>query len=244
MNSVDIINTADYAEGINFAGKTAVIIDILRASTTIITLLEKGIKAVKPVGTLEEAYRYKEKNTNVLLIGERKGIKPEKFDYGNSPYLLAKETFNKKHAVITTTNGTRALFNTLSAEYIFIGALRNIKALTACILSLNRPAVIVCAGTDSHFSIEDFYAAGILVKSLIQNSPENNRPELTDISNLSLFTAEIEKDRLLNGKTCKHYRHLTEIGFKKDIEYALSINKSDIVPYYNKEKGTLNIYDN
>ncbi len=153
MNSVDIITTAYYAEGVNFAGKTAVIIDILRASTTIITLLENGIKTVKPVGTLEEAYGYKEKNTNSLLIGERKGMKPEKFDYGNSPYLLAKEIFNKKHAVITTTNGTRALLNTLSADYIFIGALRNIRALSACILRVNKPAVIVCAGTPAQIRI-------------------------------------------------------------------------------------------
>lgn len=242
MKYIDIFSTADTVKDLDLNGKIAVIIDIFRASTTITTLLENGIKYIVPVLTVEAAYEYRKHNKNILLMGERNGIKPSGFDYGNSPYDLSGKNFTGSAAVITTTNGTKAIHNALSADIIFIGSLRNMYTLADIISALNRSVAVICSGTNSNFSMEDFYAAGILVEYLINNSSKPNFT-LTDIAWLSLFTAGLDINTVINEKTCRHYKYLTELGYIKDIEYSIKFNTSHTIPYFDKSNRIIKTYN-
>src|SRR5271165_5968987 len=144
---------------------TAVVFDVLRATSSIITGLDSGVDSIIPVRTLEEARTLKEKNPSLLLAGERGGLPPKGFDFGNSP----EEFQNSKGrtVVLTTTNGTAAIESVKSAQSVLIGALLNIDAL-ANYLFTHRPTnlLLVCAGTGEEFSLEDAIAAGALVARL------------------------------------------------------------------------------
>ncbi|HKM59129.1 MAG TPA: 2-phosphosulfolactate phosphatase [Chthoniobacterales bacterium] len=144
---------------------TAVVFDVLRATSSIITGLDSGVDSIIPVRTLEEARTLKEKNPSLLLAGERGGLPPKGFDFGNSP----EEFQNSKGrtVVLTTTNGTAAIESVKSAQSVLIGALLNIDAL-ANYLFTHRPTnlLLVCSGTGEEFSLEDAIAAGALVARL------------------------------------------------------------------------------
>jgi len=241
MKFIDTYITADSLKGVNLNGTIAVVIDIFRASTTITTLLKNRIQYIIPVLAVENAYTYRKQDKNILLMGERKGIKPKGFDYGNSPYNLSKINFEGSVAVLTTTNGTKALYNAMSADSIFIASLRNIKSLARVISEKDKSVVIVCSGTNSNFSIEDFYAAGILVKYLFKYSGKNSF-SLTDIAYLSFFIAKTDMNTVINERTCRHYKFLKELGYIKDIEYSLKLGVSNIIPYFDKENKRIILY--
>jgi len=144
---------------------TAVVFDVLRATSSIITGLASGVEAIFPVRTVEEARERKVKDPDLLLAGERGGLPPEGFDLGNSP-----EEFEKakgRRVVMTTTNGTAAIESVRTASKVLIGALLNIDAL-ANYLFTHPPGrlLLVCAGTGEEFSLEDAVAAGALVARL------------------------------------------------------------------------------
>jgi 2-phosphosulfolactate phosphatase len=144
---------------------TAVVFDVLRATSSIVTGLASGVEAIFPVGTVEEARQRKLKEPDLLLAGERGGLPPEGFDLGNSPEEFAK--LNGRRVVMTTTNGTAAIESVQTASKVLIGALLNIDAL-ADYLFTHPPKnlLLVCAGTGEEFSLEDAVAAGALVARL------------------------------------------------------------------------------
>jgi len=153
------------------AGRGAVVIDILRATTTIVTALANGAKAVVPAATSEEAVRLTsnlEKN-GYLLAGERRSLKIEGFQLGNSPLEMQPEVVRGKTIFLATTNGTPALVAAQGADPVLVGAAVNFKAVVerARQVFLERQELaIICAGRERQFSLEDAYTAGRIVKAL------------------------------------------------------------------------------
>ena len=149
------------------AGATAVVMDVLRASTTIITALEAGAREVIPCLEIEEAQAAAAEFLpgEVLLGGERHGRRIEGFDLGNSPAGYTPDVVAGKTLIFTTTNGTRALGRCRLAQRVLVGAFVNATAVVDELLGVDR-IFLMCAGTEGQLSRDDFLMAGFLVDRL------------------------------------------------------------------------------
>ena len=157
----------------DLSGHTAVVFDVFRATSTELTALANGAESIVPVGTVEEALAMRKKDASVLLGGERNSFKPDGFDFGNSPLEYTEQQVRGRKIVHTTTNGTLALASCSQAKSIYLGALLNLSALASELACLKPAALLlICAGTHSHFALEDGIAAGALAAKLLPKSPK------------------------------------------------------------------------
>jgi 2-phosphosulfolactate phosphatase len=156
--------------GRDWGGTACVVFDILRATSTFVTALQNGAQQIIPVGEIPEAIAWRERQPDVLLAGERDGVKIRAaqsggvdFDFGNSPREFRPEKVRGKTIVSTTTNGTRALRACAGAKVVLAGAFLNLAA-TAKFLNQSPPEelLLVCAGTGAGVALEDVLAAGAL----------------------------------------------------------------------------------
>jgi 2-phosphosulfolactate phosphatase len=153
---------------------TCVVFDVLRATSSMLTALDHGAEEIIPVSEIAEALAIKERRPDVLLAGERQGLRIGKeltgsvdFDFGNSPRDFTPEKVTGKTIAWTTTNGTRALRACIRGEMVLLGGLVNLQSV-ADILSQLRPPhlLLVCAGTFEEAAFEDLFAAGALIDSV------------------------------------------------------------------------------
>ncbi len=233
-------------EELYFAGKTTVVIDVLRAATTIVTAIANGAKEVIPVNTIGFAMKVSGNafSGKTLLGGERNAKKIEGFPLGNSPLEYSEEIVKDKSIVLFTTNGTKAIVRAKYSENLFICSFQNIDAIAKELVELNTDVEIVCAGSHGMFSLEDSVCAGCLI-----NRIENYSNEIiySDASNCSLMLYDKFKNDLLGMlKESEHGKLLIENGFEKDLEFASRLDVHHIVPAYssgvikNKEKISKN----
>lgn len=151
-----------------------VVFDILRATSTMITALSNGAEAIIPVADIPEALALRRKNPNVLLAGERDGLRIRgelsggvEFDLGNSPREFTAEKVQGRTLVMTTTNGTRALRACAQARTVLIGSFLNLRATTNWLRERNPPhLILVCSGTCEEPALEDILAAGSLCEKI------------------------------------------------------------------------------
>src|SRR3989442_4810711 len=152
-------------------GRGVVVIDVLRATTTIVAAVANGAKAVVPAASSEEAVRLTANlaKDGFVLAGERKSLKIEGFGLGNSPREMTPEAVGGKTIVLATTNGTPALVAAQGGDPVLVGAAVNFKALVARarqVFAQRGELIIVCAGRDKQFALEDAYTAGLLIKAV------------------------------------------------------------------------------
>ena len=142
IKHLQLIEGAKQAEGLT------VIIDVFRAFSLECYLYDMGVKEIRPIGSIEDAFALSEKIPNSILVGERKGKKCEGFDYGNSPSAVYREHVGGKTVIHTTSAGTQGIVNAQNAEEIITGSLVNAKAIVSYIKSKNPETVsIVSMGT-------------------------------------------------------------------------------------------------
>lgn len=154
-----------------------VVFDILRATTSMITALTNGAEAIIPVAEISEAIALRQKNPNVLLAGEREGLRIRAgqtgsidFDLGNSPREFTAEKVSGKTIVMTTTNGTRALRACAEARMILVSSFLNLRATTNWILERKpQHLILVCSGTHEEPALEDTLAVGALCEKIWSN---------------------------------------------------------------------------
>lgn len=158
----------------NLSTTTCVVFDVLRATSSMLTALNNGAGEIIPVVEIAEALTVKQQRPEVLLAGERHGLRitheltgSVDFDFGNSPRDFTTEKVRGKSIAWTTTNGTRALRACAKTEMILLGALVNLRSVTD-VLDQLRPKnlVLVCAGTFEDAAFEDQFAAGALIDCL------------------------------------------------------------------------------
>ncbi|WP_128895619.1 2-phosphosulfolactate phosphatase [Longirhabdus pacifica] len=162
---VEVIPTITEAKSDQFHNKTAIVIDVLHTTSTITTALEHQCSEIIPVETVSQALKL-QKHKTTLLCGERYGKKVTHFDLGNSPLEYEEDVVKNKKIVITTTNGTRAIQKSLKATHILAGSFLNGRACAQAAKQLKRDIIMVCAGTQDEFSIEDGLCAGFLISEL------------------------------------------------------------------------------
>ena len=163
---VDLAFTPYELEKKELEGKSVVVIDALRATSTMIVAFENGCSAFIPVATVEEARDLVAQNPEFLLAGERRALSLEGFHLGNSPRDYRPNKVKGKVVVMTTTNGTRALVASQRGAQIFIGSFLNLNALNQRLLDTGRDVLIACAGEKDLFCLEDTVCGGAIVERL------------------------------------------------------------------------------
>ena len=221
----------------------AVVIDVLRATTTIATALNAGAEAVQAFSDIDllmeqSAQWLPEKR---LRAGERGGEKVEGFDLGNSPLNCTTDVVNQKRLFLTTTNGTRALQRVEHADIVITAAQINRQAVVNYLLE-KRPEIVwlVGSGWQGTYSVEDTACAGAIVDSILQQTGIS-LPGITGndevIGALSLYHQW--QDNLLEiFRQCSHGQRLLNLDCDADIEYCSRTDIMDIVPIQ-KEPGVL-----
>lgn len=221
------INTDELA----YTGKTTVVIDVLRASTTIIQALQNGAREVIPVASVEFAVKVSGGmfGGQTLLGGERNTKKLEGFALGNSPLEYTQEVVNGKNIILYTTNGSKAVVKAKFSENLFISAFTNLSAVANHLAKINSDFEILCAGRGNNFSMEDVVCAGKLI-SEIQKIKEDL--ELTDSARASVALSKaFGKSILTMMKETEHGKILIENNFLEDIKFCSRINTSETIPY-------------
>ncbi|NQU37984.1 MAG: 2-phosphosulfolactate phosphatase [Actinobacteria bacterium] len=230
------------------AGRTVVVIDVLRASTTIAYALEAGAEVVLPCEEIQEAQRIADglPPGEVVLGGERGGLPIEGFDLGNSPSEYTPEVVAGKSVVFTTTNGTRAMRHCRQAARVLIGSFGNATAVYDQLLTQDE-IHIVCAGTRGQYSRDDILMAGLLVERLERNGAgryEMNVQAVTAKENWTssfavpfVIGAEPMDPEVLAAELRRSEagRTLTAIGQERDILIASLVDCFSQVPVLNTE---------
>ena len=167
--SLNVYALPEYATFEELAGGVAVMIDVLRASTTLVHALESGASEIIPCRDVDEARRRhaEDRRSGALLAGERNAVPPEGFDLGNSPEDFTPESVKGRRIIFTTTNGTKALGVCTAARRVFIGAFVNAAALVEAVADFEQ-VHLVCAGTVGQITREDVLAAGLFVDRLVR----------------------------------------------------------------------------
>ena len=225
---VDIIFTADEVSQEKTEGKICVVIDVLRATSVMITALHNGAEKIFPFKDIKTIQERCENLKNIIKCGERNALKIDGFDLGNSPLEFTKEKVFGKDIYMSTTNGTKAVENSLSAEKIIICSFLNIKSVSEKLLEYKKDVVIVCAGTNGKFSLDDTLCAGLIIKEM----QKHTEIQMNDVLLAAVRISESHEDikDILKGST--HYERLLSLGFEKDMEHIFSLNKYSIVPEY------------
>jgi phosphosulfolactate phosphohydrolase-like enzyme len=148
-----------------------VVIDAIRATTTIVAALAAGCREVIPYRTAEEvlAEAARRPAGTVVTAGERGGRRLEGLDLNNSPSVMTAEAVGGRTLLLTTTNGTQAILDALGAETVLVAALANRRAVARHAAGLARPVLVVTAGTEGAVSCEDVLVAGAVVEALVEN---------------------------------------------------------------------------
>ncbi|MDK2820614.1 MAG: 2-phosphosulfolactate phosphatase [Clostridia bacterium] len=213
--------------------KTIIVVDVLRATTTITMALAEGCLEVIPVLTPEEAIamRTRLEDKRVLLGGERNSVKIPGFDLGNSPLECIKQKIKGKRLIMTTTNGTQAIRRASNGKEIFLGAIVNAQAVAKRAAATSRDIGIICAGTRELFSIDDFFTAGLIVNYLLDNGE-------FDLRDGALAAMEYYRFKNISPvevfRSCYHGKTLIEKGMEEDLIYCAKENLVNVVPVYDK----------
>lgn len=217
----------------------AVVLDVLRASTTMIHALGAGAMAVIPCEEVEAARQLAAKFAvgRAVLGGERGGSRIAGFDLDNSPAAYSSDRVGGKTVVFTTTNGTRALARASMARRVLVGGFVNLNATVDLLLRESGDVHIVCAGTDGSVTLEDCLCAGAMVAGVCHGTDGRVRPDDAAQMTAALFEqCGRQRSRLRDAmRTSRGGANLLELGFAADIEAALQWDQFDIVPELSRE---------
>jgi 2-phosphosulfolactate phosphatase len=231
--------------GSRLAGSVAVVIDVLRSSTTIVHALAAGCKAVRPCLEVEEARQLagQMRAGRVILGGERDGQPLPGFDLGNSPGEYTPKVCKGCTLVLTTSNGSRALLKAAEAERVLVAGFVNYSAVCEQLRLDERPVHIICSGTEEEISLEDTILAGAIVDFLC----ETVEVTLNDSARLAWDSYE-NHGRLLEGalEVSKGGAKLRGLRYDEDIKAAIRIDQFNLVPELRRdplriEVGTVGI---
>ena len=212
-------------------GNHVVIIDVLRASSTIVHACQNGIERIIPVCQVEDATKLAPtlEKKRTLLGGEREGRMIEGFDLGNSPLEYASKVVKGKTLIFSTTNGTVAISQSAAAKTIVIGCFLNLSAVITYLLSLRpKKVAFLCAGNQGQLALEDFVCGGLMVQKLTQGY--RGKLVLNDgaVSAKALADTMTDIGEVVRNST--HGRRLAELGFENDLEFCSRIDKYGTVP--------------
>jgi 2-phosphosulfolactate phosphatase len=213
-----------------------IVIDVLRATSTLVTLASRGVAEVVVVPEIEQAFdlRRAAADQPPLLCGEVGGLPPEGFDYGNSPVEFAELDLRARRAILFTSNGTKALVQTAAAAAIFAGALLNrstvAEAALRAAIAGGHDLMLVCSGTDlgTSYCLEDAFCAGALAEAIVALAPG---VQLGDGAETTLrLCRSFGGDARIAFETAEHGRTLARIGLAADLDFCAQTDRYAIAP--------------
>ena len=231
MNSLETLFIPEEIKNTELADKLVIVIDVLRASSTIVTALANGcngfIPILSPEQVREKAQQFEKEG--ILLGGEREGKKIEGFDLGNSPREYKKKVVKDKTIIFSTTNGVKTLEMAKDARKIIIGSFLNLQAVCNYCTNYQGDILIICAGREGRFSLEDTACAGMIIHSLKDVFPS------TFQESDACLTAWVLYKKFGNNiweilRKSQHGRYLESIGLSEDLKFCSQLDFYHIVP--------------
>jgi 2-phosphosulfolactate phosphatase len=222
-------------------GRVVAMIDVLRASTTIAVALANGARTIIPLESSEEvATRAKQfERGSMLLAGERRMLRMDGFDLGNSPREHTREQVEGKTVLLTTTNGTHALLSVQGARDVVVASYVNLTAVCAMLRAALRggaDVTIVCAGQDRQFALEDAACAGRYVSQIVK------RLHSVELNDAALAASLIDRrygDNLTRlFDTAAHGRALAAAGFEEDLAACAAVDSYPVIPIFQDRQIT------
>ena len=233
MNKLETLFIPEEIKNTELAGKLVVIIDVLRASSTIVTALANGCRGFIPILSPDKAKKKAQEfeKERVLLGGEREGIKIEGFDLGNSPREYKKEVAKGKTIIFSTTNGVKTLEMVKGAHRIIIGSFLNLQAVCDYCTNYKGDISIICAGRKGKFSLEDTACAGMMINSLKDVFPGDHQ-EIDANLTAQLLYVKFGNNILEILRKSQHGRYLESIGLGEDLKFCSQMDLFHIVPIF------------
>jgi 2-phosphosulfolactate phosphatase len=222
------------------AERTAVVIDVLRATSAIVEAMAAGARAIFPVATVEEALRLA--NTlgrdEVLLCGERKCLPIEGFDLGNSPAEFTPEKVGGRTLIMTTTNGTLAMAAVGGGARVIVGSFLNLSAIVDELARSGAEPAFVCAGREKHFGLDDAVLAGWIARRLMEARPEVEWV-LNDGAHAAVALGRAYPDPAALLPTTAAGQAIAAAGLGEDVAFCAQVDLHDGVPVLHDRQVTL-----
>jgi 2-phosphosulfolactate phosphatase len=212
-------------------GQVAVVVDVLRATTSLLTVLERGCAEVLIAATVGAARLCRREHPDMLLAGEQRGRAPAGFDFGNSPTAFARAELLGRRMVFCTTNGTRAVRLAQEAPTVLLGCLRNCSAVARSGLAAagEEGLCVICAGSDGRFSLDDAYTAGAIVDAL-EIEAAGDHFVLTDAAVAAQALHRSTADAAALFRRTRAGMNVMAIGLSEDLDYCAQRDRSVLVP--------------
>ncbi len=237
--NVEVFLTAASATDDELKGKSVIVVDVLRACSTIVTALNHGARAVIPVADMAEASKvagYMDPTTG-LMGGERGGVKIDGYLLGNSPQDYTADVVRGKSVVLNTTNGTRAFAQARRAVQVAAGCFLNVSKTIEFAWRAETDVVIVCAGSDDRVSLEDLLCAGLILHQLWGGNEPAKRSDAAHIA-YTQYTHD-RHDLASAIARSNHARRLVELGFAADVDYCAQVDALPLLPIYRDSRLVL-----
>ncbi|WP_133271929.1 2-phosphosulfolactate phosphatase [Hymenobacter radiodurans] len=233
MPTLDVCFSPELLSLYNLRGKVAVVVDILRATSSMVTALAAGVTHIIPVAELAECREFAPQG--YLTAAERDGVQADGVDLGNSPfgYLDGKVSVGERAVAITTTNGTRAIHLSLSADAVVLGAFLNLEAVAQFLRQQNKDVVVVCAGWKGMFNLEDTLYGGALAERLADDFDTSSSDATLAAQHLWQLAKPDLAGYLLQSS---HVRRLNSLEVNQDMEFCIRLDKYNIVPIWQEDR--------
>jgi len=224
MKTIDVCLSPELIHLYDVSDKAVVVVDILRATSCMVTAFAHGVECIVPFASEKECEQMKLKG--YVISGERNGQKIPGFDKGNSPFEYMDEHISGLKIAFTTTNGTQAIEKSKGAKKILIGSFLNLTAISKYLLMSDDNILIVCAGWKGKINLEDSLFAGALVDNLRKHiEPDCDAPIVAQ----ELYL-RAKDDMLKFLSTSSHVKRLNRLNIHKDIEFCLTPDKYSVIP--------------
>lgn len=210
-------------------------VDVIRASTTLVTLVERGASVIYIAQSVEAARSSAAARDGAVMAGEQDGLAPPGFDYGNSPVEAARAEVSGRPVVFVTTNGTAAIRAVQALGPVLVGALRNATAAATDAVASSQDRgcdlTIVCAGREGAFGIDDAYCAGALVERILRHGIF----EPTDGAEGALRLYRTDPDARAVFRRAAAGQNVIRLGLQYDVDYCAETDVSTVVPRLGRE---------
>lgn len=238
---IEVFLTTSIVTEEDVKGRTVVVIDVLRACSTIATALNNGARSIVPVADMAQAGKIASNldQQSYLLGGERGGEKIEGYHLGNSPLEYTKSTVKGRTIIFNTTNGTVAIAQARSADHLLIGSFLNAGRVVDFIRDVGNDLTIVCAGWRNRVSLEDTLCAGLMLYRLWDGVEPDS---VSDTAHIAFTQYVHDRESIATAiSRCNHAQWLGDQGHKEDVEYCMQVDALPVLPYY--EDSRLVLYD-
>ncbi|MEP7129289.1 MAG: 2-phosphosulfolactate phosphatase [Chitinophagales bacterium] len=233
MKSIDVCLSPELMHLYDVKDRTVVVVDILRATSCMVTAFAHGVESITPFSDLSSCQAMKSKG--YITSGERDGKKVDGFDRGNSPFEYMGADVKDKKIAFTTTNGTQAIEKALGAKKIVIGSFLNLSSVVKYLLFGENSVLVVCAGWKGKVNLEDTLFAGAIMEKLRNHiEPDCDAP----LAAQHLYN--LAKDDMMKFlSNSSHVKRLNRLNIQKDIEFCLTPDQYSIVPILTEGKLTI-----